>query len=93
MLRDPDVLVVLSPPYRKLRNGWFHLGLADIADVLPKEPYVLSLVPAYTGSDALALVNLVERCLNALSRELNAWLLEPTKDGEGFTDRLRRVRM
>lgn len=91
LLAHVDVRTVVTRPFRKLRNGWFHLGLADIARQLPDEPDTLSPVSTYTGMETLAFIALVDRALDLVSLGLDRWLLTPAADGSTIFDRLRQV--
>lgn len=91
LMADVHVRTVVTPPYRRLRNGWLHLGLGDIAHHLPRNPDVLSLVSAYTGVDPLALDDFVDRGLDAVAALTNAWITEPDPGGATIFDNLRQV--
>ncbi|UYQ77241.1 hypothetical protein OF385_14645 [Glutamicibacter sp. JL.03c] len=83
-----DLQLVISERYRKLRNGWLHLGLGDIASILPKTPNILSPVFAYTQMEIGAFSELVDRGLNEVSVGIGAWLAEPGLDGKSVFEHL-----
>lgn len=88
---DPDVKLVTTLPYRRLRNGWFHLGLGDIEARLPTEPDVLSVIEAYTHEATEPFARLVNDALTTLARELGLWMGAPAKGGGTMFDRLHKV--
>ncbi len=55
--------LVTTLPYRRLRNGWFHLGLGDIEARLPAEPDILSVIEAYAHEGTEPFVRLVDDAL------------------------------
>lgn len=85
-----DLQKIASKPFRKLRNGWFHLGLGDIAADLPKNPNILSPVITYTRMEIEEFADLVNRCLNLLAETINEWLLEGGDGGFTLFDFLRQ---
>lgn len=92
-MADVHVRTVVTPPYRRLRNGWFHLGLGDIAQQLPRDPDLLTPVTLYAGIDPLDLDAFVDRGLDAVAALMNAWIVEPEPGGATIFDNLRRVDM
>ncbi|MEF2254348.1 hypothetical protein [Microbacterium schleiferi] len=93
LMADVHVRTVVTPPYRRLRNGWFHLGLGDIAQQLPRDPDLLTPVTLYAGIDPLDLDAFVDRGLDAVAALMNAWIVEPEPGGATIFDNLRRVDM
>ncbi len=91
LITDVHVSTVVTQPYRRLRNGWFHLGLADIAHQLPNDSDILTPISLYAGVDPLELDAFVDLGLDAVADGMNAWLLDPAKDGDTIFDHLRQV--
>lgn len=83
---------ILSPPFRRLRNGWLHLGMGDIANRLPAEPTADDIVHAYTGLDVAELDGIVAGGLNHFAAVSNSWMLEAGPDGSTLFDHLRTPR-
>ncbi|MFE4837387.1 hypothetical protein ACFRAU_22240 [Arthrobacter sp. NPDC056691] len=83
-----DLKTVTSQPFRRLRNGWLHIGLGDIAAALPGLPNVLSPVFAYTELEIPAFAALVDRSLDRVAHGIGAWLAEPGADGSSLFDHL-----
>ncbi|WP_200811536.1 hypothetical protein [Okibacterium fritillariae] len=90
-MTDVHVSTVVTQPYRRLRNGWFHLGLADIAHQLPSDSDILTPISLYAGVDPLELDAFVDLDLDAVADGMNTWLLDPAKDGNTIFDHLRQV--
>lgn len=90
---EPDVKLVTTLPYRRLRNGWFHLGLGDIEAQLPAEPDVLNVIEAYTHQATEPFVRLVNDGLATLAHGLGLWMGAAASGGGSMFDRLRKVRV
>lgn len=85
-----DLRTIVDDPFRRLRNGWLHLGLGDIAATLPTEVNILTPVQAYTQMDLPVFEELVDRGLDQIATGMGAWLEEPGAKGHGLFDRLHR---
>jgi hypothetical protein len=85
-----DALVLTSPPYRRLRNGWLHLGLGDVAAEISDSGDLLAAVRAYTATDPATLAATVDRYLDELATGLNGWLLTSAHNGRGLYSHLHR---
>lgn len=85
-----EALVLTSGPYRKLRNGWLHLGLGDVAADFSDGSGPLAVVRAYTDSDPATLATTVDTYLGKLSITLNDWLLTPAQNARGLFSHLHR---
>jgi len=83
--------LLVEQPFRRLRNGWFHLGLGDIESKLPADPSLTAPVAAYTGMDTEAFSAAVHRGLDEVSWRVGDWLNEPGADGTTLFKRLRLV--
>lgn len=83
-----DARTIVSPDMRRLRNGWLHLGMGDVAPKVSPDD-LLSPVSAYATADIEAFSRLVERYLVALAADLNEWLLTPPAGGSSFLTHLR----
>jgi hypothetical protein len=89
ILEAKGVLAVTTPPFRRLRNGWFHLGLGDIASKLPPEPTLLTPVSAYTDMAPAEFEKLVDASLSSVASEIGAWIAERGTDGSSWFDHLQ----
>jgi hypothetical protein len=89
LAESADLKTLTARPFRRLRNGWLHLGLGDIATVLPAHPNVLSPVFAYTQMEIPAFAALVDRGLDQVAQGIGAWLAEPGVDGSSLFDHLK----
>ncbi|KAB1661697.1 hypothetical protein F8O07_07310 [Pseudoclavibacter sp. CFCC 13796] len=85
-----DLRTIVDAPFRRLRNGWLHLGLGDIAATLPTEVNILTPVQAYTQMDLLPFTELVDRGLDQIATGIGAWLAEPGDKGLRLFDCLHR---
>lgn len=85
---DATAESVLTHSLRRLRNGWLHLGLGNVAGLLPSDPTVGDVVLAYTGMTMSQLDELVDDGLVAFAKTMNAWALSPTPMGSNLTDYL-----
>lgn len=88
LLNSDDSRTILSPSFRRLRNGLVHLGLGDVAARLPAAPDLGHVIVAYTGMEPADFDDLVDRGLSALAAGLNSWALSPAPDGARLTDGL-----
>lgn len=84
-----DLQAVVSQPFRNLRNGWLHLGLGDIAAVLPDSPNILTPVSAYTQMEIAEFTELVDHGLDQVAAGIGTWLAEPGAEGGSLFDHLR----
>ena len=85
-LRDHDEL--LGVPFRRLRNGWLHLGTTDLATELPSDATSTDLVRGYADMDLDAFDSVVDGALDEIARVLNMWILQPDKRGRTLLDDL-----
>ncbi|MFF2300802.1 hypothetical protein [Arthrobacter sp. NPDC058127] len=88
LAESADLKTVTAQPFRRLRNGWLHLGLGDIATDLPARPNVLSPVLAYTQMEIPAFAALLDRSLDQVAEGIGCWLAEPGPDGSALFDHL-----
>lgn len=79
---------ILSGPFRRLRNGWVHLGVGDVAAQLPADPWPSDLVSAYTKIEPAELDVIVDTGLQGFAAISNAWMLEPGVDGSTLLEHL-----
>lgn len=82
---------LVTHPFRKLRNGWLHLGLGDLS--LDKESILdlNYLINAYTGFSTDDFADLVDRGLSEISGVLVDWARQPSANGTGQFDTLEVV--
>jgi len=85
-----DAWVLSSFPCRRLRNGWLHLGLGDVAAEISDSNDLLAPVRAYAATDPAALGATVDRYLGELATGLNGWLLTSAHNGRGLFRHLHR---
>lgn len=90
LARMDDALVLTSGPYRRLRNGWLHLGLGDVAAEISDSSDLLAVVRAYAATDPATLDATVDRYLGELASRLNGWLLTSAQNGRGLFRHLHR---
>ena len=91
LIDSADLSTITEGPFRKLRNGWLHLGLGDIAATLPKDVDILTPVSAYTQMEIRVFAELVDRGLDQIAGGVGAWIAEPGVDGSTLFDRLHSV--
>lgn len=72
----------------KLRNGFIHLGLQDIASSLSLGASIDDAVTAYTGLTADKADERVNERLHALGETLTTWMLAAPSSGPSFTEAL-----
>lgn len=92
LAESADLQAVVAQPFRRLRNGWFHLGLGDIATTLPDDSNILTPVSAYTQMEIPAFAELVDRGLDRVAHGIGAWLAEPGVGGSPLFDHLHPPR-
>jgi hypothetical protein len=85
---DPDAGPLLTAPFRRLRNGWMHLGIGDVAESLPADPQPSDLVRACTGLSLEEFARTVDASIEHFARTANAWLADPGPDGSTIFDHL-----
>lgn len=88
LAESEDLQAVVAQPFRRLRNGWLHLGLGDIASSLPNDVNILSPVSAYTELQIPAFTELVDRTLTQVSNGIGEWLAVPNVEGASLFDYL-----
>lgn len=83
-----DLRAVVTQPLRRLRNGWFHLSLGDIATVLSDDSNILTPVSAYGQMEVPVFAELVDRGLDQVANGIGTWLAEPGADGSRLIEHL-----
>jgi len=79
---------LLSAPFRRLRNGWLHLGTTDLATELSADATSTDLVRGYADMAPEELDAVVDGALDDIARALNAWILRPDPRGRTLRDHL-----
>lgn len=92
LLESPDVQTVLAQPARRLRNGWLHLGLGDIASSLGSAAAAHTPVSAYMNIEIADFVHLVDRTLDRVAAEVECWLHQPGPNGTSLFTHLHSPR-
>ena len=87
-LRQHKDVDLLSAPFRRLRNGWLHLGTTDLATELTADATSTDLVRGYADMDLDAFDAVVDRALDDVARALNVWILQPYARGRTLLDHL-----
>lgn len=91
LVESPGLSAVVSRPFRRLRNGWLHLGFDDIASDLPQGATILTPISVYTQMQAPEFAELVDQGLNEIAVGLGAWLTEAGPDGSTLFNYLEPV--
>ncbi|MFB9776620.1 hypothetical protein [Brevibacterium otitidis] len=91
LLDSPDLSAIVARPFRRLRNGWLHLGLDDVRAALTQDVTILTPVSVYAQMQAPEFAALVDRGLNKISVGLGAWLTETGPDESSLFNFLEPV--
>jgi hypothetical protein len=87
-LRQHNDVDLLGVPFRRLRNGWLHLGTTDLATELSADATSTDLVRGYAGMDLDEFDAVVDGALDDTARALNAWILQSDPRGRTLLDHL-----
>ncbi|MFS0700028.1 hypothetical protein AB6N24_08670 [Cellulomonas sp. 179-A 4D5 NHS] len=77
VLDTPECAHMLTDGYRRLRNGWLHLGLSDV----PHDGntlYLSQMIEHYTGGESVArVVAVTDTALGVVATALDEWCMRP----------------
>jgi hypothetical protein len=93
LTNSEDLNAIVDARFRRLRNGWLHLGLGDVAGALPATLTLLSPVSTYSEMEISDFIELVERGLLEMSTVVGEWLMEPGLNGDTLFDHLQAVKV
>jgi hypothetical protein len=83
---------IVSQPMRRLRNGWFHLGLSDVARSVTRSSNALTPTHAYTEMRESELAATVDAGLAVINEGLQAWVAERGRDNKSLFEHLKKPR-